>query len=1310
MKHLILSTLALVFLLSFTSGSAASTREFTFTHINEQFGISVREITAVTRDDNGFIWAASRTGILRVAADNYRLYQLPFATTDVMQVKMSCRGNRLVAATQNGQLFRYNPIRDTFDPCFSLSSQLGTDNWVTNLLIDADGKTWISTNTGIFTWTGSESIHPFPLPGEERGVSFIAPADSGQILAFTQSSVWRIDTRRATSQRLQGRMPHLISSARYDARHQRLWIGTYNAGLWQYDVAGQKLSKAAVPDFPRLIVRDILMPDSTSLWIGIDGGGIWILDSEANQVKQVLREDIDNPTSLRGNSVHSLLTDDRQRVWAATNSGGLQYTETARPPVEHLAHGINNPQSLHNNQVNSLLTDSFGNLWMATDDGISRRDARTREWTQLYGGRQQVFLSLAADHRGHIYAGTYGKGLYVLDAATGREVRHYTGRQGNIFGPGGFVFATFTDSQGDVWMGGVRDSVYCYHPSDGQLRTYDAQPVYCFAELSPGQILMGCAYGLLLLDKETGKFDVLVSNHTVQDIAVEGHTVWICTSGDGVIGIDMRTARQTHVTTQWGLPSNYTKSLLQVGNDLWIGTDNGLCCLNLPDRMIRSFATSEWLSNVAFSVNAACHLPDGRLAFGTNQGAVLFHPSELETIYSSGRIYFSDLRVSGRSIRQMPDFNLATPVDSLATLCLRYPQNSFTLSVLPLGHISKSVTFSWKLLGQDKEWSAYTANRYINYTNLPAGDYTLCIRLYDGTILSQRQMEVSVLPPFWQTTWFRLLVAGIILALLFFIARYYVLRLHRRYADEKIRFFTRMAHDIRTSLMLIKAPVEELHKEKDCLSPWGARCLDLAAGETARLTATATQLLDFEKLDIGREQPLFSQINMPDLVSRRIGVHQSGAAERQIDITASLTPEHYWARVDARMMERVVDNLLSNAVKYSLPGGRIEVAFYGKPDGWTLRVRDYGIGISMAAQRKLFREFYRSDNAVNAQIVGSGIGLLMTKKYVALHDGKISVTSETDKGTTFDISVPLHCAADTGAGVDPEATPLTGAPDAAGDAAAASAASPAAASSVSSSVSPAVNEAAETPDMHILLVEDNRALREFMVHPLSRHFRITTATDGQQAWEMLASLQPDLVVSDIVMPRMDGFELCRRIKSTYETSHIPVILLTALSDKSNQLHGLGLGADNYLVKPFDMALLASRITSIIRNRRTVFQKAIEAQRDDTRSIVENRINDEFIKKAVACVRANMANEDFGKEDFASALALSQSLLYKKIKALTNLSVVEFIREIRLNHAMELLRGGEHNVTEVSELCGFSSPAYFSKVFKEHFGKTPTEVK
>lgn len=1273
MKNLLL----LIFAFLLLGPHNVVSQDFTFNNINELSGISMREITAVVRDDDGFIWAASRTGILRVTADDYRLYELPYATTDVMQVKMACRGNLLVAATQNGQIFRYNPILNKFEQWFTISSLLGNEDWVTNLLIDTDGKVWVSTSVGIFFWTGEEVVRFF---NDIEGFSSIALLEDCQALAFIQSSIYHINTRDCTQHKLHGHFPYLISSVRYDERTHRVWIGTYNAGLWKYELMDQTVRKATVTQLPRFIVRDILIPDTTSIWLGIDGGGIWILDSEASRVEQVLHENLDNPISLRGNGVYSLLMDDHQRIWTATNSGGLQYTETARSEVEHLVHGINNPQSLHNNEVNHILTDTRGNLWIATNDGISLRDAHTRKWRQLYNGSQLVFLSLAADKKGRIYAGTYGGGVYVLDEATGRELYHYTGNEAGLFGAGGFVFATYVDSQGDVWMGGVKGSVYCRHSVTGKLRAYDTQPVYCFAEFSPGQILLGCAYGLLLLDKETGKFDVLLSGYTVHDIAVLGHTVWICTSGDGVIGLDLRNAEQTHITTQQGLPSNYTKSVLLADNNLWIGTDNGLCCYYLPYRQIQKFGTQQQLANTSFSVSAACQLPDGRLAFGSNNGVVLFDPDKVNSISASGRIYFSDIRVSGRSIREIADFDLSVPIDSLSTLHLSYPQTSFTLSVLPLGYVSKSVSFSWKLMGQDDEWTAYTTNRYINYTNLRAGNYMLCIRMYDGSLLSERQISIVIDPPFWQTIWFRLLMFAVVAGLLFLVVRYYIQHLHRRYSDEKIRFFTRMAHDIRTSLMLIKAPMEELNKEQ-ALSTWGVKCLALALEQTTRLSDTATQLLDFEKLDIGCEQPVFTDLNLTDLIRRRIGIYTAYAAGKQIDVITDITPENYWVQADVRMLERVVDNLLSNAVKYSTSGGRIEVTFTGKAAEWTLRVRDHGMGISKAAQRKLFREFYRSDNAVNAQIVGSGIGLLMTKEYISIHNGKITVTSELGMGTTFDVTIPLRVASKTQTADNP----------------------------VETKAGVLISDDVEVHDMHILIVEDNQTLREFMMHPLREHFRVTTAQDGQEAWEMMNELQPDLVVSDVVMPRMDGFELCRRIKSTYETSHIPVILLTALSDKTNQLHGLGLGADNYLVKPFDMALLASHITSIIRNRRTVLQKAIEAKHDDARSIVANRMNDEFIKKAIECVRTNIANENFGKEEFAAALALSQSLLYKKIKALTNLSVVEFIRSIRLNYAMEKLRSGEYNVTEVSEMCGFNTPAYFSKVFKEYFGKTPTEV-
>lgn len=1274
------TALLIIGILTFLLPIHAISQDFAFNHINDLSGISMKEITAVARDENGFIWAASRTGILRVAPNDYRTYSLPFITKDVMNIKLASHGNLLTASTQNGQIFRYNRIQDKFEHWFTLPIQFSKDNWVTNLEVDSEGKVWISTSRGIFVRKGEETIRPFK---DKQGITHITPLDGHYILACIQSSFYRINTRDYTLDKLKGNMPYTISAAHYDRYSRKVWIGTYNAGLWQYELDTQSVGKTAIADFPSLIVRAILIPDSTSAWIGIDGAGIWILDKKTCQVKHKLHEDLDNPSSLRGNSVYSLLMDEYNRIWTATTSGGLQYTESKPSAIEHLVHEINNPQSLHNNEVNDLMTDSHGNLWIATNNGISRHNARTNKWEQLYENRQLSVLSLSADTKGHIYAGTYGKGIYVLDETDGREIHHYNNNERDILSPGGFVFATYTDSEGDVWMGGVKENVFCYHPDNKELHSYNAQSVYSIAELSPGKMLLGCAYGVVQIDKRTGKSNMLLSGITVHDMAIDDHTIWICSSGDGIIGLDRHNVRNIYITTRQGLPSNYTRSMLLVGEDLWIGTDKGLCRLHLPDKKIYTFANLQLLADESFNVSAAYRMPDGRLAFGSNNGVILFHPEQIDTVPSSGRIYFSDIRLSGRSVRETADFNLSEPVDSMSTLRLDYPQNSFTLSVLPLGYVSKSATFSWKLDGQDKEWSTYTTNRYINYTNLRAGRYTLCIRLHDGGILAQRQLEIIVNPPFWNTLWFRLIILAAVIAICWLGIRNYMQRLRRHYADEKIRFFTQMAHDIRTSLMLIKAPIEELHKEKE-LSEWGDKCLSLASEQTRRLSDTATQLLDFERMDIGYEKPIFTDMDIAALTARRTETYKAYATEQQIEIVSSISPESYWIQADMRMMERVIDNLLSNAVKYSRPGGRIEVTFTGAPAYWILRIKDQGIGISKKAQQKLFREFYRSDNAVNAQIIGSGIGLMMIKKCIDIHQGKIAVKSELDKGATFEITMPLRP-------VSPQGTPECKTRD-----------------EETVNTSPENNEG-KANNIHILIVEDNQTLCKFMSYSLNKQFHVTTAHDGQEAWEMIPDLQPDLIVSDIIMPHMDGFELCRKIKSTYETSHIPVILLTALSGKPDQLHGLDLDADNYLVKPFDMSLLASRIGSIIRNRRMVFEKAIRTRQNDEPPIVSNHINDEFIRKAIACVHDNIANENFGKEDFASALALSPSLLYKKIKALTNLSVVEFIRSIRLNYAMEKLCSGEFNVTEVSEMCGFSTPAYFSKVFKEYFGKTPTEV-
>ncbi|MDP2843764.1 MAG: response regulator, partial [Acetobacterium sp.] len=431
------------------------------------------------------------------------------------------------------------------------------------------------------------------------------------------------------------------------------------------------------------------------------------------------------------------------------------------------------------------------------------------------------------------------------------------------------------------------------------------------------------------------------------------------------------------------------------------------------------------------------------------------------------------------------------------------------------------------------------------------------------------------------------------------------------------------------------------------------------------------------------------------LVSNRKKMLDTYAKSRNIELVFVHDREGYTTAVDESKMEKIIDNLISNAIKYSPDNSQIRIDFRCDDKKWVLQVKDNGIGISRKAQRQLFKEFYRGENAINSKVVGSGIGLLLVKDYVTMHGGNISCNSQENIGSTFQVLIPFKS-------ISVESVVTN---------------SPSNTSILSGSVTDVSlqteteNEIQASKEMKVLIVEDNDDLLIFLKSTLGNDFKISTAVDGEKAWELILKQIPDLVVSDIMMPNMDGFELCKLMKSTYETSHIPIVLLTALSEKAEQLRGLGLGADDYLTKPFDINILLQRIKSIIRNREVVREKAFKIIRGESAdpAILENVLNDKFLKKIVEVARENVSNSGFSKDEFASSVNMSSSLLYKKIKSLTGLSPTDFIKTIRLDHALTLMQSREYTVTEVSELCGFASVGYFSTVFKKHFGKSPTEI-
>lgn len=1259
-----------------------------FYSINSLYGISMRQAASVCKDRQGFIWASTQTGILRLADDDYRIYHLPYENTDIISVKLLYANGGLFAYTNNGQLFHYNAIEDQFDLLISMTKELNNRYLVVNsVLMDDSGCFWIATSFGLYRY---QQGHLVQVQNDE--VDYLAWRDPNHLFVAKPGGIWLLDTQTLKGDLIyqnSSKSSLHISKFFYDNQAKKLWIGTVSSGLFYYDLNRHSISPIQINAFPKQPIMAIEANSDSTILAGIDGQGIWELNKSGTKVLNVYKEDVNDPSSLSGNGVYDIFNDQNKRIWVCTYSGGVSFFNQTSPVVEQFTHRINNQNSLVNNDVNQIIQDREGNIWMATDDGISCKEAGTETWKTFYQN-QHVFLSLCEDDKGRIWAGTYSSGIYVVDEHTGHELEHYSKSTPGLPLENNFVFDIFKDSQGDLWIGSAQGNLICYLTKENKFRKFSPQPVYAFAELSPNQILLACTYGLCLLDKNSGKVNTLVDGCLVQDMAVIKDEIWICTSGEGLIRYNLKTRKTQKITTASGLPSNYVNSIMYADGYLWLGTENGLCRLNPKTMEILAYNTVYSLSRVSFNRAAHCRLRNGQLIWGTNNGAVSFAPTLLTEDQPKGVIFFQNLTLAGRSIRG----SLNVPLDSLQKLSLNYNQNTLNLELLSIGNVS-GAKFSWILEGLDNNWSRPTNNHFVNYSNIPSGHYILKIRLYDNSlsqVIAERSLHLTIVPPFWRTWWFELLVFVCIMGIFYLSLKYYIERLKEQHIKEKVRFFTNTTHDIRTSLTLITAPIEELTKEPN-LSDIGRYYLSLVTEQAKRLSAVVTQLMDFQKVDIKKEQMALCMVDIVGLIDHRRLMFESFAKSKNIALYFSSDQDCYQTAIDELMMEKVVDNLISNAIKYSHPDSQVHINLKCQPDRWTLEVKDNGIGIGTKAQHQLFKEFYRGENAINSKIVGSGIGLLLVKNYVEMHDGHIYCVSQENSGATFTIDVPFkEVSKKKNENVE-----------------------------IRESVSDIVKdidspplfpqEALSKQVMHILIVEDNDDLRNFMRYPLQADFDLLLAKDGSEAWDIIQKQMPDLVVSDVMMPRMDGFELCRLMKSTYETSHIPFILLTALAGKAEQLHGLGLGADDYLTKPFDMTLLIHRIKSIIRNREAIKEKALKLIKgtNNNEQILTNELNDKFMKNMLKVVRANIENTEFGKDDFASAMNVSSSLLYKKVKSLTGQSPTDFIKLIRLDYALELLQSHKYSVTEVSELCGFSSIGYFSTVFKKHFGKSPTEV-
>ena len=579
------------------------------------------------------------------------------------------------------------------------------------------------------------------------------------------------------------------------------------------------------------------------------------------------------------------------------------------------------------------------------------------------------------------------------------------------------------------------------------------------------------------------------------------------------------------------------------------------------------------------------------------------------------------------------------------------------------------------------------------------GNYTLKVRsilLDNQQILEEREIQILVERPFWLTFWAFLIYALFIIGAAYAFLRYQLIKRERKTSEEKLNFFTHAAHDIRTPLTMIKAPLSEI-MEKESLSENGQKNIQLAMQSTENLAELANNLINFQKEELYSSQTIVTAHELNHYLSNYM--HQFDSFARQKDITLSYESSFdsldVW--IDTSKMDSILRNLLSNALKYTPQGGRVSLKAESNKNTWTLFLSDTGIGMNKEDQKKLFKYLFRGYNTANQTTTGCGIGMLLTYRLIENHEGKISFTSTENVGTTFQLTFPIRSKNYQYKKEEKEGTDkvLTTEQETAGN--------------ITTDIQFTDSQTDEQAPL-ILVVEDNAPLRSFIIHSLSDTYQVEGAGNGQEALDFINERQPDLILSDIMMPVMDGKKMCQIVKSQMETSHIPIILLTALGDKEHILEGLEIKADQYLVKPFDVHILKATIRTLIANRKMLrnrFKSAVTALPEEAPAVeLPTSLDDEFIQKVTELVKEGLG-KNFNVDTLCASVNMSRTSFYNKIKALTGIAPAEFIRNIRMQEAALMLKSQRYTVAEVSDKMGFADPKYFTDTFKKFYGVPPS---
>jgi signal transduction histidine kinase/ligand-binding sensor domain-containing protein/DNA-binding response OmpR family regulator len=1136
-----------------------------------------------------------------------------------------------------------------------------------------------------------------------------------------------------------------------------VWIyaSNYSSGIYLLKTGSKALQLISTDSgWVRLnnnTIKGIVQDSDGLVWIGTDHGGINLINKHTSSVEYLISNPYDS-RSLNQNSITSLFRDDVGIIWAGTYKKGINYYHPDIIRFGLIKQQTLNPSNFRYDDVNTFCEDDQGNLWIGTNGGgLIYFNRKSNAFTHYQHDPadpnslgNDVVISLFIDRNRRLWIGTFYGGLDYFD---GRRFHHY---RHNPSDPESLaddrVWKLYEDAEKRFWVGTLGGGLDLLDPATGRFKHYNSHDansvgsdfIFAITEDRKNNLWIGTADGISILDKQSGIFRHIrrmpgdsggLSNNNVVGLVCDSRGwIWVGTR-EGLNLYNPQHSSFVKIDRSDGLADNTVLSILEddAGN-LWMATAHGLSNIvigsgSTPDSLvysIQNYDEPDGLQGKEFNERAACKTRNGELLFGGAQGFNIFRPRDININRRVPQIVFTGLDIYNTPVKVNEKINgriiLKRSIAGTDEIVLKSGEKMFTLEFAALDYFQPGKNhYKYRLEGFDNKWmESDAALRKATYTNLNPGSYAFRVIASnnDGTWNETgARIAITVLPPFWKSrTAFVLYFLAV--ALLLFLLRFVVLERERmkfraqqekQEADRrheidmlKIKFITNISHEFRTPLSLIITPMEKILRNID--KPELQHQLSFVYRNARRLLNLVNQLLDFRRLEF---QQLKIYPSMGDIVAfaREITGSFSDLAEKKnITLRFETQTESLQTLFDHDKVEKIIFNLLSNAFKFTPEKGKITVTLSHRSDNmstggngdpapaWVMiGVADTGIGIPKEKQEKVFEQFFQDETSPMLINQGTGIGLSLVSEFVKLHKGKITLESEVGKGSCFTVMLPVTLES-----VWPETLPVNAFT----------------ASENSAPVPGIVNDRKDRQT--VLIVEDNDDFLFYLKDNLKARYTILEASDGITGLRLVRDRTPDLVVSDIMMPGMDGIELCRAIKNDKHTSHIPVILLTARTSDAQRMEGFETGADEYITKPFSFEILESRIKNLIHQRETVrksFQKRFELTPSE---IKITSLDEKLIQKALAVVENNMSNPGFSVDRLAKEIGMSRVHLYKKLTSLTGKSPIEFIRVIRLRRAARLLEKSQMSIAEIAYQVGFNNPKYFARYFREEYHMLPSE--